>query len=98
MTFREHSAGRICQRHGDRSAVFESKHEGRADEIADILVRRDIDRTFNSMSSGDWHSIPRERLVSGDPVADVLEPVTTATQISDSRVFLDKSHADRILP
>jgi len=50
------------------------------------------------MSSGDWHSIPRERLVSGDPVADVLEPVTTATQISDSRVFLDKSHADRILP
>jgi len=28
----------------------------------------------------------------------VLEPVTTATQISDSRVFLDKSHADRILP
>lgn len=98
MTFGKNSATRVGERHCDRAAILESKNEGRTNEIGHVLLCRQIDRALDPMTSRNRHAVPRERLVSRDLVAHLLQPLTAAAQVSYPRMLLDKSHPDRILP
>lgn len=93
MTLREHSPAGIRQRDRKRAAVLESKHQRRANQAGVIFVRWKIDGAFDPVQARDRQPVAgRERLISGNLVADATNHLTLAAKIAFARAFFDEFH------